>query len=136
VISQDVAVALDAQFDWALLPSSAVSPAVGNLFIQDLPDDPDGAIAVFQYGGSAPEETLGNPVLIEKPRTQIIVRDVDITVAFSRSYEIFFWLTALKQVSLNGVSYMRIRPIASPAELGPDSANRQRVVVNYEVWRG
>lgn len=131
----DWASKLDDQFSWLLRPSVAVAPAVPNLFVSDMPDTPDFAVALYQYGGEAPEQSMGTPLLIEKPRLQVVVRSPNYKDAADYSYQIFGFLGVQKEVIINGTRYLKVTPVSSPEEIGPDQANRQRIVSNYSVWK-
>lgn len=127
---------LDAQFSWLTLPSNTVGSTPGSLFLQELPDGgQDDAVAIYQYGGEDNEEALGNNALYEKPRLQVLVRAVKLEDAFSRSYLIMKFLRTQASVTIGGVRYLKIRPLGTPAEIGPDPQDRQRVSLNYSVWK-
>ena len=59
----DMAVHLDEQIAWLIRPSTAAG-AEPNFYVLDMPDMPDACVAVYQYGGEAPEQTLRNSSLI------------------------------------------------------------------------
>jgi hypothetical protein len=91
-----------------------------NLFIQDMPNDPDNAIAVYQYGGMAPRQTMGNAASARRPRVQVIVRNGYIDVAFADAQRVFDILHYIKHQTINGVFYRRVEAVADLFELGPD----------------
>lgn len=133
---EEVGTLLDAQFSWLTLPSNTAPGVPGSLFLGQLPDGAqDSAVAIYQYGGEDLEEALNNSVLYEKPRLQVLVRDMLYEEAFSRSYKILKFLRQQVSVTLSGVYYLKIKPLGTPAELGPDPQDRQRVSVNYSVWK-
>lgn len=106
---------------------------VGNLFLYDLPELPDNSVGLLQYGGTPPTETFGVPLLQEHPRLQVTVRHSDIATAFSWSYSIMQVLTSIKNQTIGGVRFLRVRTVSSPFEIGPDAKNLERVMTNYEV---
>lgn len=133
---EEVGTLLDAQFSWLTLPSNTGPGVPGSLFLNELPDGAqDSAVAIYQYGGEDLEETLNNTAVYEKPRLQVLVRDPNVEEAFIRSYQILKFLRLQVSVTLSGVYYIKIKPLGTPAELGPDPQDRQRVSVNYSVWK-
>lgn len=132
---EDVAVLLESQFDWLRRPSTAATPEEGNLFLTDLPDAPNDAVGLYQYPGEPPDRTLGNHSNYEKPRLQVLVRDSSSANANTRSYEICNFLKTINGQTVNGVYYLQIFPVSSPAELGPDSNQRQQWTTNFMVWK-
>lgn len=132
---EDIAVALEGQFVWLRRPSTVVGPAIGNLYLSDLPDAPDDAVALYQYPGEPPARTLGNSTAYEKPRLQVLIRNNSSNLANQQAYEITNFLKYINSETVNGVYYLQVFPVSSPAELGPDSKNRQRWAVNFSVWK-
>lgn len=130
MIAQDIARVIGGLDEYALHESNESQE---NLFVQDMPNDPDNAIAVYQYGGQSPRQTMGNPFVAEMPRVQVIVRNTMIDVAFADAYRVLTLLHAIKHQTLSGVLYRRVEAVSSPFELGPDEKGRQRVVCNYQV---
>lgn len=133
---QEIGSLLDSQFSWLTLPSNAAPGVPGSLFLNELPDGgQDDAVAIYQYGGEDIEEALKNSVLYEKPRLQVLARAKKSEDAFDKSYKILKFLRTQLSVTIGGVYYIKIRPLATPAELGPDPKDRQRVSTNYSVWK-
>lgn len=133
---EEIGTLLDAQFSWLTLPSNTAPGVPGSLFLNEMPDGAqDNAVALYQYGGEDLEEALNNTALYEKPRLQVLVRDKFVEDAFARSYLILKFLRLQASVTLSGVRYIKIKPLGTPAELGPDPQDRQRVSVNYSVWK-
>lgn len=135
MMPQDMAVYLDATLAWLSRPSTVVAPAEANFFIMDMPDLPDFCVAVYQYGGEAPDQTFGNSSVTRKPRLQVVVRDRRADVAMNRAEEIYDVLKEIKEQTVNGVYYNRVTPVSEPSEIGPDSGGRERVTCNYSVWK-
>lgn len=133
---EELGALLDAQFSWLTLPSNTSPGVPGNLYLNELPDGGvDDSVAIYQYGGEDNEESLGNGLLYEKPRLQVLVRAVKFEDAMNRSYLIMKYLRTQASVSIGGTYYLKIRPLGTPAEIGPDPKERQRVSLNYSVWK-
>jgi hypothetical protein len=131
---EELADYMDSQFSWLTLPSNATSGQEANFFKGKLPDTPDFAVAIYQYGGSKPFRTFGR-VLFEKPRLQVMVRSFDYTEASNRSYEILRLLTPIASQYIGGTRYLQVEALGSPGKIGPDPKNRERFTMNYEVWK-
>lgn len=121
------------EFPW-LSGLKMASDGVGNnLYVNDMPPTPDYAFAIRPYPGTAPTETFRNPVAIRHPRIQIEVRDKKSNVVLARARDLIKILSVVKDQTINGTKYSRIRSIGEPIELGPDSSGRQRATVNFEA---
>lgn len=131
----ELAQALEAQFPWLVRPSDATGGVEGNLFTRDLPDAPDSAVALYQYGGQNPERALGATYIYEKPRLQVMVRDFDPSLAESRAYDIMRFLNSINGDTVSGTYYVDVTSLGSPGEVGPDPKGRQKVSTNYQVWK-
>lgn len=133
---EEIGTLLDTQFSWLQLPSTTAPGVAGSLFLNEMPDGgQDDAVALYQYGGEDLEDSLNNGVFYEKPRLQVLVRDRLVENAFTKSYQILKFLRLQLSVTIGGVYYVAIKPLGTPAELGPDPQDRQRVSVNYSVWK-
>jgi len=104
-----------------------------NLFVSEMPPDPDFAVSVIRYSGSPPTETFGNPLLIRHPRVQVMVRHTTSKDALTVAGDIVKLLCQVKDQVVNGTTYQRIKSQGEPFEIGPDSRNRQRASVNFTV---
>lgn len=129
----EIASALDAQFDWLLLPESATGTQVGNLYENALPNDPDNAVGVYEYGGQAPRQQLGNSNPTENPRIQILVRHFEVETALSWSKKIMKFLITINDQELSGVRYIKISAASGPGGLGTDPEDRHRFSTNFQV---
>lgn len=109
------------------------SATANNLFVHDMPNDPDFAVSVMRYEGKAPTETFGNPLHTRNPRIQVQVRHFESNVALDRAGDILRELVKIKDQTINGTRYQRVTAVGEPAEIGPDSKNRERATVNFQV---
>ncbi|MFE9742960.1 minor capsid protein [Streptomyces sp. NPDC006477] len=129
----EVAAALEEQFDWLIRPSSATGNEEGNLFEDALPDTPDFAVGLYEYGGSAPSQTLGNRNPTERPRLQVLVRHLETEDAKAFAKQIMRYLITINDQVLSGVRYVKISAASNVSIIGTDSENRHRYSANYEV---
>lgn len=104
-----------------------------DLFFAGLPDLPDSATAIWEYGGEQPlhVKDRAGPVR-EFPRFQIIVRAKSYTVAREKAERIYRLLDGFKG-ELDGVGYASVRALQSPFFLGRDDKNRTQIVCNYQA---
>jgi hypothetical protein len=118
--------------DLAWMKMSSDGPG-NNLFAHEWPDTPTEAVRITNYEGKAPEETFGNPVWKRNPRVQITFRGTRIDVVLKRAEAVFKFLSGVKDQTINGTKYSRIKPVGEPFEIGPDTSDREQVTLNVEV---
>lgn len=119
------------------LDSQQASLTLGtNLFLGRMPDSPDACVALYEYGGSAPDNTMGGglPVL-QNPSVQIAVREVLYASAESLINLCWGTLESIIDMSLSGTRYNRVTAIQSPFVLERDSQDRVIFVQNFNVTR-
>jgi hypothetical protein len=119
------------------LDSQQASLTLGtNLFLGRMPDAPDTCVALYEYGGSAPDNTMGGglPVL-QNPSVQIAVRAVLYASAESLISLCWGTLESIVDMSLSGTRYNRVTAIQSPFVLERDSQDRVIFVQNFNVTR-
>lgn len=119
-------------FPWIKMFSTD-GAAEANTFVNELPDGPDEALAILRYSGEPPVETFGNPFQVRRPRVQFMVRHQYSNIALDRAEDIMKYLSLIKDQTINGTVYERVSPVGEPAEIGPDSSNRQRASLNMKV---
>ena len=122
----------DPKFAWIKM-SSTDGPTNATTFVNDLPDGPNEALGISRYAGRPPDETFENPMQVRNPRVQFLFRSMQSNTALQRGEDVMKFLARIKDQVINGTKYQRVRPVGEPAEIGPDSSNRQRVVLNMEV---
>lgn len=126
----DLARHANTQFVWLKLQSDG---AGANLFVNDLPDSPDEAVGFFRYGGEAPDELFGNPIVKRNPRMQAMIRDPFSEVSVDRAEQLMKFLGVVTEQQIGDTYFHLVRPVGELTELGPDSARRERVTVNFRV---
>jgi hypothetical protein len=100
-----------------------------------LPNTPDDAFALYEYGGSAPMlvKRVQAPVL-EYPRFQVITRSKSYATARIKAERIYRLLAGYSGL-MGGVGYSRVKALQSPFFLDRDDAGRARFVCNYEATK-
>lgn len=108
-----------------------------DLFYNRMVDDPDDCVAIFEYGGSAPDHTM-NPdpgtAVSETIRVQVLVRSASNASARAKAREIFNKLDHFDG-ALSGVNYVYISATSSPFYLKRDERERSYYACNYEVTK-
>lgn len=115
------------------IQNNGLGVQANNLFIGRLPDEPDDAIAIFEY--------IGDPILrthtsfYENPRVQFLVRSLTYEAARFRIKSLFLLIEAVINTTLSGVIYQRIAPIQSPFFLQRDMNDRVIFAFNAQVMK-
>lgn len=119
------------------LQTNGIGTQGTDLFLGSLPDRPDAAVAVLEYGGLAPEHTMGANTApdFERPRVQVLSRHADYTTARQKAEDAYRLLDKLTATSLSSTLYLRIAALQSPTWLGQDQNNRHVVSCNFQVWK-
>ncbi len=119
-----------------ILAEAGIATVGENLFKAEMPDSPDTAIAVREYGGLAPAYVFGGlHPSEERPRVQVECRALDYDVARARIERCARTLGAVRERVVNGTHYHRISPLGPPVPLGEDRGGRARIVVNVEACK-
>jgi hypothetical protein len=106
-----------------------------NLFLAKMPDTPDVCVCVYEYQGVAPIETFGNKAIeIDRPSVQIAVRAGrdDYPAARDLADTLRTLVAGMTNVSVGGVTVMRVSASGGLYPLGADQLDRPRVVFNLD----
>lgn len=106
-----------------------------NLFLAKMPDSPDVCVCIYEYEGQPPIETFGATALeIDRPSVQIAVRAGrdDYPAARDLADTLRTLVAGMSNVSVGGVSVMRVSSSGSLYPLGADALDRPRVVFNLD----
>jgi len=108
-----------------------------NLFLSDLPDQPDSCVALLEAPGPPPQDFFGSATLpgYEMPHVQVLSRDPGYANAKANATLAWDWFTKLNNTTLGAVSYLRAHPLQSPFNGGRDPALRSIIVFNVEVTK-
>jgi hypothetical protein len=135
--------------------SHLVSDSVGTagstddwgIFENSMPSKPDKCIAVFVYGGMAPDLSWEG----EYPSVQVRIRggrhrtdaqeqayateNAVHAATWAKARDVMKSLHETTRTTLNGVVYYWLAAKHSPASLGRDSAGRDIYVINFDVMK-
>lgn len=116
--------------------SPAVTPATGNIFIEQRPSNPDVAASVHQLPGGKITRTF-KTIAWENPRLRIVNRasNLDWATAEADAFAIWTLLSKVVNQNLNGVFYMILEPDGSPAPTQLDPNNRPLYSQEYSVMK-
>ena len=114
----------------------------GNLFLGILPDEPDEASAVYEYGGRSPQYTQDSTgPAWEYARVHVVSRGpkpptpAGYKVVRQKIREIYDSLASVTNLTIDGVQYLAIRPIQEPFDLERDDKQRVVFAFNVEIWK-
>ena len=106
-----------------------------NLFLMKMPDTPDLCVCVYEYQGIAPIETFGATAFeVDRPSVQIAVRAGrdDYPTARDLADTLRTLVAGMSNVTVGGVTVMRVSSSGSLYPLGADQLDRPRVVFNLD----
>ena len=97
-----------------------------SLFLNNLPDEPNAAASIIEYGGSAPDYVFANSLPVnENQRVQIVCRSTSSQTA--RTNIGAAWVasqTIVNQTVGSGATWLRATPVQSPFLVTRDSQGR------------
>lgn len=121
----------------AYLVSQGVCTGIGtDLFIQEVPMEPDLMTAVFQYAGDPPGLTFDGAAE-DNPGLQVRTRAAlgDLASGEARAKAAQTALHAVGNTTLGSTRYMLIRASGSPMSIGNDEQNRPEWTQNFIVTK-
>ena len=106
-----------------------------NIWLSRMLPDPDVSIAVYEYAGRPPVETMSAGLAIEQPSLQVVVRAGrdDYPTARDLAEDIRQSLCLVTDQTLSGLRVLRIMPRSSVNPIGLDDKDRPMLSVDYEV---
>lgn len=94
-------------------------------------------LSLIETGGTAPMERhdhVGTPY--QQPSMQLVARAKGATVARIRARAAYNALVGIRNQTINGTTYLWIRPVQEPFDLGIDETGRRsRFVFNIQVLK-
>lgn len=105
-------------------------------FLSRMPDKPDECLALFEYDGGPPVQTLGaTGIALDKVRIQVMGRGVrdDYPNVRDRMLAIRLDLSDIVDETILGYRILRASPQGYPTLMGYDDDNRFRIVFNLEL---
>ena len=113
-----------------------------NLFKRPFPEGaPDRAVSITEYGGREDEQNMSASLtapLFERPRFQVMVRDVQSTgyhAGRTLANNVKNQLDGLFEADLSSVRYHRIQALSNVLYLGEDGNARHQWAINCEAWK-
>ena len=115
-----------------VLTDAGVTP----VYLGQMPDTPDTACALLEYGGRAPSYTFGTRGIdTEYPRLQVLCRGEanDYLAARELAETAYATLAAVANESIDSTHYQAVTPLQPPFLLKRDERDRVYVAFNVEV---
>jgi hypothetical protein len=107
-----------------------------DLFIYQLPDEPDSCVALRGYEGPEPVYTQGTALpTFERPRFQLTARALEVGTAMTAAWAAWKELSRIKNELIGGAWYLSVHPLQSPFLLERDENNRWVAAANFEAWK-
>jgi len=118
----------------AYLTSQGLGTLGVDYFDVALPANIDNAVMVRDYPGSPPffDHDQPTPALIY-PRVQIVARNLDVVAAYTASQAAFSAIHGIKDIVIDGTTYLRAEALQAPFWLQQDSSDRHYVVFNAHL---
>lgn len=103
-----------------------------DLFKHSMPDTPDDAVCVYEYGGTGPSLTHSG-IAYRNPSVQVAVRSKSYKDARMKIESIYLTVAQLKNSSLGDLMVLKAFPNQEPFSLGPaDDQGRVKLIVNFD----
>ena len=113
----------------AYLATQNVGTVGTDIFLGQMPDQPDSCIVLFEYAGSPPDLHWNG----EYPGLQVRVRNKSYAAGRAKIKEVVTELHGVHELTLNGTRYLLIKARGSPEVLKRDNNNRVELFVNFEI---
>lgn len=107
-----------------------------DMFEKGMPDQPDAAIAIREGGGGDPDFMLNEAgIALENPSLTVTIRGAkpagtggtdEYGDAYRRARQVRNVITRIANTAINGVRYLRARPIGDISDLGDDERGRSK----------
>lgn len=108
-----------------------------NLFLSKMPHNPDFCVTVYETSGIAPIETFGATAFeIDRPSVQVVVRATrdDYVTARNKAETLRTLICGMTNVSVAGVTVLRVSSAGSVLPLGVDDLDRPKVSFNVDCF--
>ena len=117
------------------LDTSALFTDAVDLFVGEMPDDPDECVCLYDYGGASPHP---DPNMVDRnPRVNIRIRgDIgDYPGSYSNALSIISTLHGKHNEIKNSTRYISIFATSEPLWLGYDEKQRPQWSINFKINR-
>ena len=111
------------------LAQKSIGTVGTDIFLGQMPDQPDSCIVLFEYAGSPPDLHWNG----EYPGLQVRVRNKSYAAGRAKIKEVVTELHGVHELTLNGTRYLLIKARGSPEVLKRDNNNRVELFVNFEI---
>jgi hypothetical protein len=111
------------------LQNHGIGTVGADIFLGQLPDQPDNCTALFEYGGSSPDLHWNG----EYPGLQVRVRNKSYAAGRAKIGSIYLVLHGLCEIVLGTTRYLLVKANQSPESMGRDENGREEFVVNFSV---
>lgn len=120
------------------LGAATTSTGERTIFRGQLPDQPDAAIGLIEYGGMAPVRAMFPAIVYEQPRVQVLVRARTYDGARTKAESVFQALDGVGNTTLTSTSprYGFIEALQSPFLLTRDANDRVVLALNLQIRKG
>lgn len=120
------------------LQTNGVGTIGTTLFLSYMPEAPDLCVAVYEFVGLQPMQTMSGAADVknERPRLQIAARGApqDYVAARAKVQTCYGLLCNLVDSVLGTTRYISFVPIDSPAPIGRDDSQRPTIVCNFQAF--
>ena len=107
-----------------------------SLFLNALPDEPNRASSITEYGGGAADDVFAGDLPInENARVAVTCRSTSSVTARADIGAAWVGLQRITNEALSGVSWLRCKPVQSPFLLRRDEQNRVLFQSNFDCVR-
>ena len=119
----------------AKLQTDGIGTLGTSIFLSLMPDSPDVCIAVYEYAGLPPLDTFGASVTValDRPQIQVMTRATrnDYVTARDKAVDVRNSLAKISNISLSGITILRIAPSSAVNPIGLDSKDRPLVTISF-----
>lgn len=120
-------------------PDHRFGVAGETIFVGTRPSTPDRLICVTEYPGSAPTMPMGGgTAILRSPSVQVVIRGErteDFDVVYDRAMDLWLYLQAILDQTIDGTNYLHITPTDDPALLDIDDDERVLIVMNFNTTK-
>jgi hypothetical protein len=117
------------------LVSASVATLATNLFVGHMPESPDACIALFEYQGNAPKETLKDMSgTVENPSVQVMARGATYPAGRALMVSARNTLTSITDETLSGLRFLRVSQLSSINSIGRDATERSVFTLSLQVF--
>lgn len=118
------------------LQTNSIGTINTDLFLSQMKDAPDDAIAIYEYAGNQPSKLGGN----RSPGIQIKTRSASYEDARAKIDDIYTLLSKIgneyeddapEGVTINGTTYLHFETVQEPFSVGPDDNGRHILTQNF-----